>query len=695
MSLNSINTNLAAYSAQSNIGSATSSATASIARLSSGDRIVRAADDVASLSVGTSLRTGVTTLRQALNNTSQGSSLLQVADGALAQIGEILQRQKAISVQANSGTLSDLERSYLQQEFSALASQIDQIAGATSFSSVSLLDGSLAGSATMGSKTFDGTSTAGATAAALITFANAVPANGDEITINGVTISFTTDAVGEASAVGKVTIGADVTGTANNLVNFLNSSTDARLSNLYFTNAAGAVSANWGGGLLTGAYVVDATLVTGTAANLAVGTAANRTIAVTNPTEGLGVDRVRAIGATTGTILVNGGATAATTGSAINTRTIEDNVNFIGQLGEGALGLIEGSVTATDTATFSLKVGNITYTTAATDIVDAAPVVLTFTGRDESFAAAGGTFTISIRGGAVTTFTSQTELDSVVSQVNDALSSVRFTQNRDIATFQEGGTALVGGSEVGNLNGISANYRTDDFSSVQIESIQITAPSGGSTDATFTAIINGETYVSAPGIGNQIDINTAVHMQSLTDPTKSFSLVMGSSAIAGSTTTALDLGSQEKANAVAAALETAFGLDEAGSKLNFQVGIASNDTVGVKIQEVSSDQLYGGATLDVTTLGGAVAAGAVLDSAITSINTIRAQVGALQSRLDFIAANLESSIQNQDAARGTLLDADIAAESTAYATAQVQLQAGISVLAQANQLPQNLLKLIG
>ena len=85
----------------------------------------------------------------------------------------------------------------------------------------------------------------------------------------------------------------------------------------------------------------------------------------------------------------------------------------------------------------------------------------------------------------------------------------------------------------------------------------------------------------------------------------------------------------------------------------------------------------------------------MIDAAIDAVTSVRADVGALQSRFDFAAANVESSIQNQDAARGVLLDTDVAAESTAYATSQVQLQAGIAVLAQANLLPQNLLKLIG
>ena len=97
MALNSINTNIAAIRAQSGILQASQSSSSSISRLSSGERIVRAADDVAALSAGTSLETNVVTLRTALINSFQGQSLLQVADGALAQITDILQRQKAIA----------------------------------------------------------------------------------------------------------------------------------------------------------------------------------------------------------------------------------------------------------------------------------------------------------------------------------------------------------------------------------------------------------------------------------------------------------------------------------------------------------------------------------------------------------------------------------------------------------------------
>lgn len=693
--LNSINTNIAAYSAQGNIGKASNSAASSISRLSSGNRIVKASDDVAALSIGTSLKTGVTTLKQALANTSQGTSLLQVADGALSQISDILQRQKAIATQANSGTLSDVERGYLNQEFQALSSQIDQIASSSSFSSVKLLDGTLSGSAKAITNVEDATSTSGATAAAIFTFATAVPANNDEITVNGVSIKFTTSAPGTVDAAGKVNVGNAVAETGANLVEFLNKSTDPRLANLYFTNSGAAVSANWAGGALTSAYVVDAALVTGTTANFGVGTTANRTIATTNPADGLGVDRTRAIGQFSGSILAYGGNATVNAGSAITTRTIEDNEFFVGKVGGDNISKFQVTYTASDTVVISLQVGNITYSSAATDITNAAQVAITLTGQDEYNVAKGGTFVLNLKGAAfaASSIAGQADANEVANQLNDSFKNVTFVQNRDVTTFQEGDIISLNGVEVANLDGVSANLRSDNFSTVNIESIKIYAPEIGSTDAKFEVQINGETYISTSGIGNQIGTAKAVALQSTTNPNNVFSLVMGGTSITSATLTSMDLSTQAKADAVAKGLADAFGLT-GGSRLNFQVGSSASDTIGVKINSVATSNLFNGATLDVTTLAGAQAAGVALDSAIANINSVRANVGALQSRLDYTAANLQSSIQNQDAARGTLLDTDVAAESTAYATAQVQLQAGIAVLAQANQIPQNLLKLI-
>jgi flagellin len=113
----------------------------SLAKLSSGSRIVRASDDAASLAVGTKLKADVNALRQAQVNASHGSSVLQVADGALQQVSDILIRLKALSTQAVTGSISDTERGYLNSEFSQLKTQLDDLAAQTKFNGTPLLDG--------------------------------------------------------------------------------------------------------------------------------------------------------------------------------------------------------------------------------------------------------------------------------------------------------------------------------------------------------------------------------------------------------------------------------------------------------------------------------------------------------------------------------------------------------------------------
>ena len=69
-------------------------------------------------------------------------------------------------------------------------------------------------------------------------------------------------------------------------------------------------------------------------------------------------------------------------------------------------------------------------------------------------------------------------------------------------------------------------------------------------------------------------------------------------------------------------------------------------------------------------------------------------MGAAQNRLDFASANLNISVENAEAARSTLVDLDIAQEMTKFSSKQVLMQAGVAMLAQANQMPQNLLRLL-
>jgi flagellin len=130
-----------------------------------------------------------------------------------------------------------------------------------------------------------------------------------------------------------------------------------------------------------------------------------------------------------------------------------------------------------------------------------------------------------------------------------------------------------------------------------------------------------------------------------------------------------------------------------GSSLSFQVGVSSGDTITVNIDDVQPAAL-GLSGTSVSTTGNSVVAGDALDGALSGLNAARANMGAMMSRFEFASANLATSVENLDAARSTLLDVDMAAEMTKLTSLQVLTQAGVAMLAQANQMPQNLLKLL-
>lgn len=709
----SINTNISAYFAQNNLRSASSDSSSSIARLSSGNRIIRAADDVAALSVGTILRTNVSTLRTALSNTNQANSLLQVADGGLQNVGEILQRQKALSVQATSGTLSAAERGFLNQEFQNLADEIDRLVDNTKFNQVKLLDGSLSKAVLQSFNTEDTVSLStvnNSAASGTIMTLNAVGTDGDILQFNGVKVELTTDTIGTDDAAGKVIVGATVTATAENITAYLNSSADARVANFRFTNAAGVITALYAGGRSDGSIDIAAGTVDVTtpanytgAASVINATAANQA--------GLSEDRVFALGSVTGDVLNKADTTATDAGQALDLSNdqgatltgagIQNNAAFIGQFGEGSLSSFDVSYTGTaNEVIISVTAGDIRYVSAAT--VMAVGVNVELLGEQVSDGVAGGgNFTLNIADwlAAVTdgvAINNQQEADELAEAINDGLKDVTIVQNRDVTSFNPPTTAItVNGAEIGTLDGMSVDYRGSNFDNITVEDVKVYSPSNVNPDAVIEVVINGETFRSYEGLGTIIEDDTVISLRSLTDPNKALSLVTGATGIASDANNALDITNEENALAIQDALISAFGIADGKGKLVFQTGSAVSDNIAIEVQSAKTESLYARQSLDVLTVENAQNAGAQIDIAINYVTALRANVGALQSRFDYAAANLETSIQNQDAARGTFLDADISAESTMYASSQVLLQASISVLAQANQLPQNLLKLIG
>jgi len=98
--------------------------------------------------------------------------------------------------------------------------------------------------------------------------------------------------------------------------------------------------------------------------------------------------------------------------------------------------------------------------------------------------------------------------------------------------------------------------------------------------------------------------------------------------------------------------------------------------------------------VSVSTAGKASDALGVIDGALSTVNTIRADLGAVQNRFESTISNLQTNIENQSASQSRILDADFAAETAKMAKANVLQQAGISVLAQANARPNQVLSLL-
>ena len=113
-------------------------------RLSSGLRINSAGDDAAGLAISSKMEAQVRGLQAAIKNANDGISVTQVAEGAMEEIGNILQRMRELAVQSANDSNSDTDRAYLQGEVAQLSDEISRIASTTQFNGINVLDGSFA-----------------------------------------------------------------------------------------------------------------------------------------------------------------------------------------------------------------------------------------------------------------------------------------------------------------------------------------------------------------------------------------------------------------------------------------------------------------------------------------------------------------------------------------------------------------------
>jgi flagellin len=136
-----IATNIQSIAAQRALNLTHEALNRSMERLSSGSRINRAGDDAAGLAISEKLRANIRSMKQATRNANDGVSLVQVAEGGMNEIGNILIRLRELSIQGASDTIGDTERGFINKEVQSLKQEIDRISQSIEFDGTKLLDG--------------------------------------------------------------------------------------------------------------------------------------------------------------------------------------------------------------------------------------------------------------------------------------------------------------------------------------------------------------------------------------------------------------------------------------------------------------------------------------------------------------------------------------------------------------------------
>jgi flagellin len=136
-----INTNTSSLSAQRSLTEVNRKSEDTLAKMSSGSRIVKASDDAAGMAISEKLKSSVRSLAQANRNANDGVSMIQVAEGGLNETQNILTRLRELSIQSASDTIGDSERGFTDMEYQNLKSELQRISEVTQFNGVQLLNG--------------------------------------------------------------------------------------------------------------------------------------------------------------------------------------------------------------------------------------------------------------------------------------------------------------------------------------------------------------------------------------------------------------------------------------------------------------------------------------------------------------------------------------------------------------------------
>ena len=666
-----INTNIASLNAQRNLDKSQNEQSTALQRLSSGLRINGAKDDAAGLAISNRLDAQVRGLNVANRNAGDGVSLAQTAEGALNSITGSLQRMRELALQSANGSNTDLERQSLQEEVEQLKAEISSIADKTNFNGQKLLDGS-----------FQNTSfQTGANVGEKIDVSIARTAEDTLGTSVSNGISTSTAASGTALAAGDLVINGAAVGAANGGADGA-SSTNKETSAIALAAAINEVSSESGVTAAVNTTTVGGSNVTSVSATAT--TANINGVSVTVAGSGLAAnlsadltavaEQINSVSGTTGVTAVfdpnnvEGGVVL----TAEDGRNIDIDAD-LSAFGVGAQGTYSSTVTLTSADGSDITISSTTGNSLENAGIESG----TYSGSNSGVSGNTVSGTAALASGDVvvngvsigaaqassdTASTSGNDMSAiaVAAAINQASDSTGVTATANENRVLSGTVTAAGGTIGINNVDISVGSSASVSEGVSATVAAINAKSG-QTGVT-AEIVDGDQYELVAADGRNIEISTA-------DAASGFA--------------ATDV------------YEGTVSLKSAGTI-----------TIGTNTGDVSRSGLtegtYGGAEsgtlvqdIDISTLAGAEAAIKGIDNAINQVAREQAKLGAVQNRFESTITNNAVNTENLSAANSRIRDADFAAETAALSRAQVLQQAGISVLAQANARPQQVLSLLG
>ncbi len=695
-------------------------------KLSSGYRINRAADDAAGLSISEKLRRQIRGLNQGIENTQDGVSLCQVADGALNEVHDMLHRLEELSVQAANGTNSKSDREMIQQEADQILSEINRISDTTMFNEQNLFGGVSAGE-TAGNSVQSGKKTAvqSVTKTANVmakTEAYAVQyhANVPKLMTYGIGAARAAGTVCGGFTVSGGTLGTDYTFSGGVLT--IISSAAVTIQNTNPASAttnrievAGGVSANI---TLAGVNIDVSSQVDTAAFKIADDSRGNVTVTLAGSnTLKSGENRAglqKTGGISTGTLKIkgNGSLTAmggqsgagiggGWLGSGSNITISGGTVTAMGGLEGAGIGggfcesgnnitISGGTVTATGGR---LGAGIGGGNTASGNNITISGGTVTATGG-KSGAGIGGGFcfdgnNITISGGTVTATGGQ--YGAGIGGGDGGIgSSITISGTNTVVAVQKGYDARdVIGSGSGRDSTSNAVNRNGGLI---IE---------GNTGKIYGDVTLKDDFTIAGNVTFDIDGNTAKN-STLTIGAGVTLTNNGTININKNDTLVVNgkLANNGTINNDGAIINTGSvqeGMDAEHPKPSkrWWIQCGSEAGVGMFVEiDFMNTNLLGLSGLNVTTEQGADAAMDAVSAALAYVSALRSKIGAQQNRLEHTIANESNIVENTTAAESRIRDTDMAEEMAAFSLANILEQAGNAMLVQANLSSEGILSLL-